>query len=1034
MKKFSTIALLLLLVITLVAEVVPHPMMKAPVSYNNAIPSDKFPRITRNGEKELPDKVLVFMVQFADVKIITEPTYPDFLVHDQNFFDRYMLQLVDYLYDASHQQYLLNYQFYPEVVTLDRNMGYYGSDENTRQRIAEFAQEIVQKTDANVDFNEFDTFIVFHAGAGQETDVQRIRPELLWSTFLSRRNLQLGLDPENDDYQGIPADGTFVTDFIIAPEHQWQDYFPQDGSVAPYGNLGVIASGFGYAMGLPNLSDNVPDNGTSGGIGYWGIMGSGAWNADGYIPALPCAWSRYYLGWETPVEITADTYNIPIDYLLDKSPLTPHVYKINISEKEYYLIENRAQNPDKSTLNGQANFTFPLLPEDEQIYYPLHEGQWEKVPKFDFMTNRLKGCEWDFYLPGYAGFGYMPVDGSGLLIWHIDEFVIEENFNPDIGLNRVNGDANHKGVDLKEADGIPHLDLNPNLSVYSLGSPEDAYRAPLNTYLGFDTFNGLFHTPTAESHYGGIPFEISGISEADNQMSFDVTFKWNLSTDYLGTNRFSALSLKMKSNEANAETVDRIILPNGNKLTIFEDNVNVAEFSLDYPIFKHYSYDEIEELLLIPTQRIVPGATATLNYYDGTQVGTAFTQQGLAWTSPVVIHKQENDNNYKYYCALNNLPDSHGIIKILDNNLLNLIDIRLEEKMRSNLIYSDQLMVITKDNEYSLNFIDEENGTVIKQPLAIPADSTISNTLLFDFNPLYDSLELVVQGKHGFYVFTSADYSLINYIETSVESTVVPSLVDFDKNGTWDLVLGYKDGVKIITYNGELIDNDRFRFAPTPNDSLIVYGGAFALDYDDSGDYKIAGTFSRHRTAVWNSHGRFLSGFPTSNYSDGRSYPFYHLENNKLYLYTTVDKANISRVLLQDVDNSYQLSDVLTNWYTEYNSYHRNAVENNKTLPNTLKTDDIFVKGQVFVYPNPFNATINNSLTLRAMVSRSCEAKLEIYNVAGKMIHREIKELDPYLGNLNKFNIPYTKMTSGVYIARLKAEGRYKEIKFALEK
>jgi len=50
------------------------------------------------------------------------------------------------------------------------------------------------------------------------------------------------------------------------------------------------------------------------------------------------------------------------------------------------------------------------------------------------------------------------------------------------------------------------------------------------------------------------------------------------------------------------------------------------------------------------------------------------------------------------------------------------------------------------------------------------------------------------------------------------------------------------------------------------------------------------------------------------------------------------------------------------------------------------------------------------------------------------MIHKEIKELDPYLGNLNKFNIPYTKMTSGVYIARLKAEGKYKEIKFALEK
>lgn len=1032
MKKVSTIALLLLIVITLVAEVVPHPMMKAPVSYNNAIPSDKFPRVARSGEKELPDKVLAFMVQFADVKIVAEPTYPDFLVHNQEFFNRYMLQLTDYLYDASHQQYLLNYQFYPEIITLDKNMAYYGSDTNTRQRIAEFAQEIVQKSDANIDFNEFDTFIIFHAGAGQETDTEKIRPELVWSTFLSRRNLQLGIDPENDDYQGIPADGTFVTDFVIVPEHQWQDYFPQDGTMAPYGNLGVLASGFGYALGLPNLSDNVSENGTSAGIGYWGIMGSGAWNADGYIPALPCAWSRYYLGWETPMEVTADTYNLQVDYLLDTSPTTPQVYKINMSEKEYYLIENRAQNPDKSTLNGQPSFTFPLLPGDEQVYYPPFEGQWEMVPKFDFMTNRLKGCEWDFYLPGYSGFGYLPVDGSGLLVWHIDEFIIEENFNPDIGLSRVNGDASHKGVDLKEADGIQHLDANPNLSIYSYGSPEDAYRAPLNTYIGFDTFNGLLHLPSSESHYGGVPFEIFDISEASNQMSFNVVFKWNLSTDYQGINRFSALSVNMKADDHSR--VNRIILPSGNKLTIFEDDEIADEFTLDYNISKQYSYDELAEQLLIPTLRVIPTALAALSYYDGTQVGTAFSEFGHAWTSPVIIHKQEDDNSYKYYCAMNNLYDFHGVIKILDSDLVNLVDIPLEDKMKSNLIYADQLMVITKGDEYFLNFIDEEDGTVTKLPLAIPADSTITSTLLFDFSPQYEAFELVVQGNYGFYVFTGTDYSLINYIESSVKSKAVPSLVDFDKNGTWDLVLGYKDGVKVITYNGELLDNNKFTVASTPNDSLIVYGGAFAIDYDSSGDYKFAGTFSRNRTAMWDSRGRTLPGFPTANNNNGRSYPCLHLENNELYLYTTVDKANINRVFLQTVNADYNLDNVLTNWYTEYNSYHRNAVEENKTLPNILKTDDIFVSGEVYIYPNPFNTTINRSLTLRAMVSRSCEAKLEIYNVAGKKIYTETKDLDPYLGNLNKFNIPYTKMESGVYIARLKAEGKYKELKFALEK
>eukprot|EP00831_Metopus_contortus_P078735 TRINITY_DN767_c0_g1_i1.p2 TRINITY_DN767_c0_g1~~TRINITY_DN767_c0_g1_i1.p2 ORF type:complete len:220 (-),score=18.87 TRINITY_DN767_c0_g1_i1:129-788(-) len=196
MKKISTITLLLMIVIALVGEVVPHPMMSEPVSKNISFPSEKFPIEGKNGEKELPENVLVYLVQFSDVSFVSEPSYPDSLVHNQAFFDRYMLQLGDYLYDASHQQYILNYQFYPQVITLDNPMGYYGSDDDTRQRIAEFAQEIVQKSDDDINFNNWDTFIVFHAGAGQESDIYRQRPDLLWSTFLSRRNLQLGLDPD----------------------------------------------------------------------------------------------------------------------------------------------------------------------------------------------------------------------------------------------------------------------------------------------------------------------------------------------------------------------------------------------------------------------------------------------------------------------------------------------------------------------------------------------------------------------------------------------------------------------------------------------------------------------------------------------------------------------------------------------------------------------------------------------------------------------------------------------------------------------
>ncbi len=48
--------------------------------------------------------------------------------------------------------------------------------------------------------------------------------------------------------------------------------------------------------------------------------------------------------------------------------------------------------------------------------------------------------------------------GSGILIWHIDENVINANFTVNFDRNYVNSNALHKGVDLEEADGIQHSD------------------------------------------------------------------------------------------------------------------------------------------------------------------------------------------------------------------------------------------------------------------------------------------------------------------------------------------------------------------------------------------------------------------------------------------------------------------------------------------------------------------------------------------------------------------------------------------------
>jgi len=70
-------------------------------------------------------------------------------------------------------------------------------------------------------------------------------------------------------------------------------------------DIGIFCHEFGHALGLPDLYD-ITGNGE--GIGHWGIMGSGNWNAPD-SPAHPCAWTRVQMGWVTP---TVEGWDDPV--------------------------------------------------------------------------------------------------------------------------------------------------------------------------------------------------------------------------------------------------------------------------------------------------------------------------------------------------------------------------------------------------------------------------------------------------------------------------------------------------------------------------------------------------------------------------------------------------------------------------------------------------------------------------------------------------------------------------------------------------
>ena len=193
-------------------------------------------------------------------------------------------------------------------------------------------------------------------------------------------------------------------------------------------SLGVVVHEIGHIFGLIDLYD-IDES--SFGIGYWGLMSYGVWlgTPQGSNPAPFSAWSRLKLGWAEC--IMPETGGFDID--LKSNIYDSHILRFNSKyDSEYFLLEYRMD------------------------------------------TDMQK----------------MPVNKSGLLIWHIDD-----NQAALLG-NSANAGEFHPCVKLVEADGNNSL-------AYS------SYRAE-TTDMFISQRIGPSTTPALKSYYGSDRFN-SGI-------------------------------------------------------------------------------------------------------------------------------------------------------------------------------------------------------------------------------------------------------------------------------------------------------------------------------------------------------------------------------------------------------------------------------------------------------------------------------------------------------------------------------------------
>ncbi|HKK20524.1 MAG TPA: hypothetical protein VJ983_03550 [candidate division Zixibacteria bacterium] len=375
--------------------------------------------------------------------------------HDSLFFDAQMRALREYYETVSEGKLTLTWDIYPpardSAYQLPRQMSAYGKCDldSVVSGLEQYFIDCIQLADTaepEIVFSNYQSIFLFHAGSDRQNDIGFPRTcNDLFTGFISFK-----------DSIGVDHDSAVVRTALIMPETASQD------NRATALNA-VMAHEFGHQLGLVDLYSTrnfmsmlgdfalMDDNGFGSGIDFGFPVGK----VFGAIPLYPMAWSRAYLGF-----VPVHDFRKGTDIHLAAAEVLSNGYQIArvpITEKEYYLIENRVIDLDGQPAAALADSATNVI-----------LGPTDLAKNF----NR----EYDFLMPG-----------SGVLIFHVDESVAGMDYNYDGDNNfddnqlqwafDIYGNPVNQFITLVEADGI--VDFGGYYRS-GYGSAEDMFRDDRN--------------------------------------------------------------------------------------------------------------------------------------------------------------------------------------------------------------------------------------------------------------------------------------------------------------------------------------------------------------------------------------------------------------------------------------------------------------------------------------------------------------------------------------------------------------------------
>lgn len=946
-----------------------------------------------------------------------EGHYIDPAPHNKKYFETHLQALHHYWHSVSNHQLVLTYDVWPQEnegsYRLPVQMGYYGENgpygESILDRLGHFFIDAVTLADTlspEIDFSQYQSVIIFHAGADQQNNLPFVEdtPDDFFSGFIIMTN------PIQVDSGRVG-----IKDGLIIPET-----VSQDNRV---GALNAnLAHEFGHQLGLIDLYRTydfftqigdfslMDNNGLSVGADFPDIGPA----VFGTLPVYPEAWSRAYLGFSVPKEVSNEDSVEVIAAEMVRNGV--EVVKVPIDANEYFLLENRRWEVDFVDVGDYSD----ILIGDKETGVILGPG-YAYFPGAD--TVKVLNDEYDRLLPG-----------NGILIWRVDEVVCYLDY---VG-NRVNNflnntlqwDVERRFVTLMEADGI--IDFGGNYHA-GYGSAADMWRRGNNS--NFTPYTN----PATESNLGAnSQIYITEISRADTVMTFDLSREisqdgWpQTSVPGLIDCQPTVVDLDGDSLHEVFQVWDRVLLGwryDGSKIIVNADSIGIVQFDgsvrryplasfaladsdfVGTPAFGDLDGDDTLEVVL----GSLDGKLYAWKPRDSEPDGGADLMPGFpvdlgepASTSPMV---------FVYGIGLDDdgltiaIAAGTEILLVYGGNIINSFSSRhpitgMALSIRDEIVFTS----CGNDSSFIHHYLGQEYAAIVADSFFNPVTGDIDHD---------DGLEIVAATVGGHLYVFNVEGELEPGWPLQVADTLggPPILGDIDGDGFLEIILAGENEIYAYNYTGSLVSNFPVRLSRSTNMGLIVSTPVLG-DLDGDGLVDIIFGGPQGNLYAYRYDGNPVNGFPLPS-----GFPIYDSPtvadlDNDGDLEVCVRSYADGFITFWDLAAPFTEEDL--SWST-FGQNPQNSFLFPSSLLSPIVVGEFLPPGSVYNYPNP----AGEETKIRYYLNQPAEVNIKIFDLTGELVFEDrergqVSDND-YLLNCSGF-------APGVYLCRVGAQsGSLKE-------